>query len=100
MALPYGRLAEVKGKRLVTFLSFVGIMLGVLWILFVSMRLQSKVHREFWGMILTLQVYFYTIFPPEAIWFNVLFRLIGGGSTVITSMILGMVADAVSPENR
>jgi len=40
------------------------------------------------------------LFPVEAVWASTLFLIIGGGSPVLNSVAMAMVADAVTPEKR
>ncbi|KAL7275200.1 hypothetical protein RUND412_001879 [Rhizina undulata] len=79
VAVPYGILADRKGRRLVMFLTLTGQILAEVWILIVCN--------------------FYKIFSLNLVWATSLFQLIGGGPSVIVALLLSIVAD-VAPENR
>jgi len=44
--------------------------------------------------------YYWQIFLPEAIWFSALFRLLGGGYSVLGATVMASVADVVPEDKR
>lgn len=45
-------------------------------------------------------VYFHNIFPVELIWLGSLGNFLGGGSAVISGIVLSMIADSTTEEER
>ncbi|KAJ5114323.1 hypothetical protein NUU61_000082 [Penicillium alfredii] len=79
-SLPYGVLSDHWGRRPVLYLGVVGILLADIWIRIVC----------FWSNVI----------PLRMVWLSGLWRVIGGGDQVVTSMALVMVADIFSEEER
>lgn len=79
-AIPWGVLADKKGRRFVAFISVTGILLNELWYIVVC--------------------YCYNTLPPRALFAGGIFLIIGGGPTVVLGVIMGIVADCSSPEFR
>jgi MFS family permease len=79
-ALLYGSLAVRIGKKAVMFLSCIGIILRLFWIVGVS--------------------YLDDVFPAEAIWISSIFIFIGGGPRVNKAMSVSMVSDVLHDKNR
>lgn len=80
LAVPYGMLADLRGRRLVAGICLVGFIL-----------------RDLCYFVV---LYFYNVFSLRAVYAAPLFTLFGGGSTVISPMILAIVAISVSEESR
>ena len=80
LAIPYGVLADLKGRRFVAGLSLTGFVL-----------------RDVWTYLV---LYFYKVFPMGAIYAAPTFLVLGGGSTVISPMILAILAAAVPEAER
>ncbi|KAF4452139.1 hypothetical protein F53441_4977 [Fusarium austroafricanum] len=80
LAIPYGILADSKGRRLVTGLSLLGFVL-----------------RDLWAFVV---LYFYQLFPVRAVYAAPAFLVLGGGSTVISPMIMAIIAAAVPEVSR
>ena len=77
-AVPYGRLAEAKGRRLVLFLSTSGITLMYLWVVIIC---QSGAR-------------------VELAWLSSVFLLMGGGLRVFNGMMIASVSNALSDSQR
>jgi hypothetical protein len=80
LSLPYGVLADHWGRKPVLYLGTLGIILGEFWVRLVAA----------WS----------TVLPLRMVWMTALFRTIGGGDQVLTSMAIAMVADVFSEEER
>ncbi|KAF4435233.1 MFS transporter [Fusarium acutatum] len=80
LAIPYGVLADSKGRRLVTGLSLLGFVL-----------------RDIWAFTV---LYFHRVFPVRAVYAAPAFLVLGGGSTVISPMIMAIIAAATPEESR
>ncbi|KAF5650052.1 major facilitator superfamily transporter [Fusarium sp. NRRL 52700] len=80
LAIPYGVLADSKGRRLVTGLSLLGFVL-----------------RDVWAFTV---LYFHRVFPVRAVYAAPAFLVLGGGSTVISPMIMAIIAAAVPEASR
>ena len=80
LSLPYGVLADHWGRKPVLYLGIMGILMSELWVRFVAA----------WSEML----------PLRLVWLSGLFRVIGGGDQVVTSMAIAMVADVFSEEER
>jgi MFS family permease len=80
LAIPYGVLADSKGRRLVTGLSLLGFVL-----------------RDIWAFTV---LYFHQIFPVRAVYAAPAFLVLGGGSTVISPMIMAIIAAAIPEASR
>ncbi|WZH49536.1 major facilitator superfamily domain-containing protein [Fusarium acuminatum] len=80
LAIPYGVLADRKGRRLVTGLSLLGFVL-----------------RDLWAFAV---LYFHKVFPVRAVYAAPAFLVLGGGSTVISPMIMAIIAAAVPEASR
>nr|RBQ90591.1 hypothetical protein FVER53263_09940 [Fusarium verticillioides] len=80
LAIPYGVLADSKGRRLVTGLSLLGFVL-----------------RDIWAFT---ALFFHRVFPVRAVYAAPAFLVLGGGSTVISPMIMAIIAAAIPEESR
>lgn len=80
LAVPYGMLADHRGRRLVAGLCLIGFIL-----------------RDVCYFVI---LYWYKSFPQRAVYAAPLFTILGGGSTVISPMIMAIVAASVSEESR
>ncbi|KAH8673912.1 major facilitator superfamily domain-containing protein [Xylariales sp. PMI_506] len=80
LAVPYGILADRKGRRLVATICLVGLSLSE-------------------GFLLAV-LYFHEIFPLRAVYAAPAFLVIGGGSAVISSTVLAIIAAASLEEDR
>jgi hypothetical protein len=80
LAVPFGILADKKGRRLVIGLCLTGFLL-----------------RDTWTFA---TLYFYKVFPLKAVYAAPLTAVIGGGPTVISPMLLAVVAASISAESR
>lgn len=78
LAIPYGILADRRGRRLVVALGVTGQVLGDTWIF----------------VVLT----FFKTFPTSAVYSASLFRIVGGGSSVLSAVLFAIIADA-TPSN-
>jgi hypothetical protein len=79
-AIPYGLLADSKGRRLVTGLSLLGF-----------------IFRDLWAFTV---LYFHKTFPVRAVYVAPAFLVVGGGSTVISPMIMAIIAAAIPEDSR
>ena len=52
------------------------------------------------GLVLFLIGWWPHIFPLRLVWISGLFRIIGGGDLVVTSLVCVMIADVFSKEDR
>ncbi|KAL6802983.1 hypothetical protein GGI42DRAFT_17220 [Trichoderma sp. SZMC 28013] len=75
-ALIYGSLADKKGRKPIVILSFAGLYLHLLWILFVC--------------------YNRNIMPTRLVWTASVFLMIGGGHKVFMSMLYTMLSEGLS----
>lgn len=80
LAIPYGLLADSKGRRLVTGLSLLGF-----------------IFRDLWAFTV---LYFHRTFPVRAVYAAPAFLVLGGGPTVISPMIMAIIAAAVPEDSR
>ncbi|KAN0070855.1 major facilitator superfamily domain containing protein [Elaphomyces granulatus] len=80
LSIPFGCLADAKGRRLVLFLSEFGEICRLSWILMTCML---------WDKL-----------PISIVWLSSLFRFIGGGPNVSFAVLLSMVADISTSETR
>jgi MFS family permease len=80
LALPYGILADKRGRRLVVGLGLLGQMLCDTYILLI--------------------LYFFDIFPTKVVLFASAFRCVGGGSAILSATGLAIIADASPSEAR
>ncbi|KAF5655016.1 major facilitator superfamily transporter transporter [Fusarium sp. NRRL 25303] len=80
LAIPYGVLADSKGRRLVTGLSLLGFVL-----------------RDIWAFTV---LYFHRVFPVRSVYAAPAFLVLGGGSTVISPMIMAIIAAAIPEASR
>ncbi|KAF5720124.1 major facilitator superfamily transporter [Fusarium mundagurra] len=80
LAIPYGVLADSKGRRLVTGLSLLGFVL-----------------RDIWAFTVLC---FHRVFPVRAVYAAPAFLVLGGGSTVISPMIMAIIAAALPEASR
>ncbi|KAF5599390.1 major facilitator superfamily transporter [Fusarium pseudoanthophilum] len=80
LAIPYGVLADSKGRRLVTGLSLLGFVL-----------------RDIWAFTV---LFFHRVFPVRAVYAAPAFLVLGGGSTVISPMIMAIIAAAIPEASR
>lgn len=80
LAVPYGMLADKKGQRLVLGFCLLGLIMRDLWV-FTSL-------------------FFYQLFSTKAVYAASAMLVIGGGSTVLTSMVFAIVAASIPEELR
>lgn len=80
LAVPYGMLADLRGRRLVAGLCLIGFIL-----------------RDVCYFVV---LYCYKAIPRRAVYAAPLFTLLGGGTTVMNPMIMAIVAASVSEETR
>ncbi|KAJ6007920.1 hypothetical protein N7540_011896 [Penicillium herquei] len=80
LALPYGMLADWIGYRPAAVLAFFGTAMCANW---------SRV--VFW---------FYPILPIRALWFSALWRILGGGPQIVTSLTFSAVASVTPAKKR
>lgn len=80
LAIPYGILADTRGRPLVVGLCLLGILLRDIWIF--------------------ICLYFYPRFPLYAVCFAPITAVIGGGSTVTGPMFFAIVAASTPQESR
>lgn len=80
LAVPYGMLADKKGQRLVLGFCLLGLIMRDLWV-FTSL-------------------FFHQLFPTKAVYAASAMLVIGGGSTVLTSMVFAIVAASIPEELR
>ncbi|KAI9826783.1 MAG: hypothetical protein M1819_007254 [Sarea resinae] len=78
LAVPYGLMADVSGRRKVLMWSFVGLFGSTVWGLCV----------------------FYLAFPIRLIWLSSLFMCIGGGPIVASALVFTIISDITSDEQR
>lgn len=107
MSLPYGVLSDHWGRKPVMYLGIVGLLLGEVWIRLVGKSgrlnspLVSKHKRDAHHGYLTCPIALWSnVLPLRLVWLSGLFRIIGGGAQVITSVVLVMIADVFSEEER
>ncbi|KAI1807049.1 MFS general substrate transporter [Daldinia bambusicola] len=79
-AFPWGLAADRIGRKPIVALALTGTLLGTLWAMVV--------------------VYFHNTLPIELIWLSSAGNFIGGGSTVIAGIVLSMIADSTTEEER
>ncbi|KAI1465416.1 MFS general substrate transporter [Daldinia caldariorum] len=79
-AFPWGLAADRIGRKPIAALALTGTLLGTLWTMAV--------------------VYFHNTLPVELIWLSSAGNIIGGGSTVIAGIVLSMIADSTTEEER
>lgn len=80
LAVPYGILADTRGRVFVASLGLVGVVCAELWYYFV--------------------IEFYDVLPTTAIYAYPLFFIIGGGAVVISAALLAVIADVAPPDAR
>lgn len=97
LSLPYGVLSDHWGRKPVLYLGIVGLILGETWVRLVCTWIASPGHILRTDMKIG---YFSDILPLRMIWLSGLFRIIGGGDSVLVSNALTMVADMHSEEER
>ncbi|POR33116.1 MFS general substrate transporter [Tolypocladium paradoxum] len=78
LAMYFGVLADKHGRRPVMFLSKIGMLLAMSWVLFVC-----------WLEL-----------PLRLIWISSLFTIVGGGGTVASSVCMMVLTDSTTEENR
>lgn len=99
-AIPWGVVADKKGRRLVIVIGIIGLLLFDGWYYFVCESFPDP-EPDGRGRALTGEIgYFYKQLPPRAIWAGALFIAIGGGSPVLASIVIAILADASPPELR
>ncbi|KAJ9498436.1 hypothetical protein H2202_006123 [Exophiala xenobiotica] len=79
LPVPYGYLADTRGRKRILIMAMVGYTLSYVWTLFVTGALHL---------------------PLPYVWLSSLFFLLGGGPTVGTTLITTVVADVVPAESR
>ncbi|OJJ47370.1 hypothetical protein ASPZODRAFT_65203 [Penicilliopsis zonata CBS 506.65] len=79
LSIPYGVLADRWGRKPVLLLGILGILLGEIWVRVVCL--------------------YPTVLPLRLVWLSGMWRLIGGGDMVLSSIALVMVADCF-PEDE
>ncbi|KAK1564011.1 major facilitator superfamily domain-containing protein [Colletotrichum navitas] len=79
-AVPYGFLADRRGREWVLSLSLLGITLA----------------SAFYILVCSLP----NVFPPRATWLSAVFTFIGGGPAVFNAMVFTIAGDVVSAEHR
>ncbi|KAJ5614803.1 hypothetical protein N7528_008457 [Penicillium herquei] len=80
LSLPYGVLADHWGRKPVVYLGMLGIVLDELWARLICL----------WSDVL----------PLRMVWLSALWKIIGGGDQVVTSVVCTMIADVVSEDER
>ncbi|KAI9745833.1 MAG: hypothetical protein M1818_000514 [Claussenomyces sp. TS43310] len=80
LAIPYGFVAEKYGPKLVLFLSVLGVVLGLGWSQLVCLLPN--------------------VLPIRAVWFSAAFYLIGGGVSVVVSMMYTITSLFTSEDER
>ncbi|KAK4063523.1 uncharacterized protein Triagg1_9400 [Trichoderma aggressivum f. europaeum] len=94
-ALIYGSLADKKGRKPIIILSFAGLYLHLLWILFVCITPAVS-------LVLVAQLIFSgpgynrNIMPTRLVWTASVFLMIGGGHKVFMSMLYTMLSEGLS----
>ncbi|KAG0645285.1 MFS efflux pump [Hyphodiscus hymeniophilus] len=78
-AVPYGVMADKYGRKIVMFLSLLGIIMSLVWQVNIA--------------------YFSQYIPIEWYWAGNVFLFIGGGSAVVKSMCFTILADVASEES-
>ncbi|KAI1413263.1 MFS general substrate transporter [Hypoxylon sp. FL1857] len=79
-AFPWGLVADRIGRKPVVSIALFGILLNLLWCIAV--------------------LYFNNIFPVEMVWLGSAGLLIGGGNALLVGIILSMITDSTSEEER
>lgn len=81
LGLPFGRLADKRGRRIIFILNLFPLYFSALWISAVC--------------------YFYTTFAdPRILWISALGYLVGGGPQMLGTALFTMVADVIPEDNR
>ncbi|KAM4060794.1 major facilitator superfamily protein [Hirsutella rhossiliensis] len=80
LAVPYGLLADRIGRRPVLALSIAGMNIALVWMM-MAMRLGN-------------------ILPIWTIWTSAAWQIVGGGSSVMISMVYSMIADVETADTR
>jgi len=80
LLVPYGLLADIRGRKFVIYLSLAGMFLGDMWIVIV--------------------MYCWQFFPIKAMFASSAFQLIGGGNNVAVALFFSMIADVCTPNTR
>jgi hypothetical protein len=80
LIVPYGILADIRGRKFVVYLSILGLLLADTWTVTVL------------GL--------WKIFPTQAVYASTAFKIIGGGNNVIGALFLAIIADVCTPETR
>ncbi len=80
LAIPYGALADKKGRKLVLLLAVVGCFMNDLW---------------------TRLIYWFPdVFPIRALWLGGLWYVIGAGPASLSSLSFVLIADVAPPDQR
>jgi MFS family permease len=79
LAVPFGALADIWGRKRILTLALVGLQLSTAWVLFIC--------------------YFQRL-PLQWTWLSSAFSLIGGGSVVAVAAGMTMISDVTPPEKR
>lgn len=80
VVIPFSYLADKSGRRLVAFLSELGLILAMAWTLIICLKWND--------------------FSIKVVWCSSVFKLIGGGTSNAFAMILTMTADISSDDSR
>ncbi|KAL3421705.1 MFS multidrug transporter [Phlyctema vagabunda] len=80
LAIPFGALADKKGRNFVLMLGIVGQILSEVWILGVC--------------------YFSSAVPFGFIYFSILLKSSGGGAIMLSAMVHAILSDVVTPDRR
>jgi hypothetical protein len=80
LMVPYGILADIRGRKFVIYLCSLGLFLADMW------------------MVLVLSLWH--VFPTQAVYVSTVFKTIGGGNNVAGALFLAIIADVCTPETR
>ena len=95
----FGTLADLRGRKPIAILSYLGEMLALLWILGVCECSTSHLNS---GQPDTDYFYDqgYLGFPVQLVWMSSLLLFIGGGHRIFLAMIFSTISDIVHPQSR
>ncbi|KAI0474035.1 MFS general substrate transporter [Xylariaceae sp. FL0804] len=80
VAFPWGIVADRIGRKPVFSLALTGLIVSVLWVMTVA--------------------HFHNTLPIEAVWLGSAGQIIGGGNAVLAGVVLSMITDETTAENR